>query len=109
MTDATLKFECGTYKVIGIDGSEQLITAMPNLLAISRHIDAECWDTVPLTVVLARRGITPDLVMIVDDNGLIDGRPINSKATELYRNVCKPGETGTIHGPVVIVHDVDFR
>jgi hypothetical protein len=49
-----------------------------------------------------------EIVMMVDDTGMIDGKPINPKATELYRGVCRPGTPYSIHGDVAIVNDEDF-
>lgn len=46
--------------------------------------------------------------MIVDDTGLIDGKPVNHEATKLYHGVCRPGTTHPICGDVAIVLDEDF-
>jgi hypothetical protein len=46
--------------------------------------------------------------MIVDDTGMIDHKPVNAKATELYRAKCNPGTPFSIHGDVAIVNDADF-
>ena len=48
-------------------------------------------------------------VLIVDDTGLIDGRPVNPIATGLYRSVCRPGSDGTIHGDVAVLIDADLE
>jgi hypothetical protein len=52
------------------------------------------------TVTIDRR---KQAVMFVDDTGMIDVKPVNPKATELYHRVCKPGTVWAIHGDVVIV------
>ena len=41
----------------------------------------------------------------VDDTGMVDGRPVNAKATALYRSICKPDTPHQIHGDVAIVAD----
>lgn len=64
---------------------------------IQRLIGATCLDTVNL-----RDG----RVMLVDDTGLIDGRPVNSEATKLYQSVRRTNNS--IHGDVVIALDKDF-
>lgn len=46
--------------------------------------------------------------VIVDDTGMIDGKPINNKATKLYHAICRPGTTHCIHGDVAIVNESDF-
>ena len=47
-------------------------------------------------------------VMLVDDTGLVDGKPRNEKATELYLGVCRPGVDAFIAGDVAIAVDEDF-
>lgn len=47
-------------------------------------------------------------VMLVDDTGLVDGKPVNPEATKLYLAICKPGTRASIHGDVVIAIDEDF-
>lgn len=47
-------------------------------------------------------------VMLVDDVGMIDGKPVNPEATKLYHGVCRPGTTNPICGDVAIVRDADF-
>jgi vacuolar-type H+-ATPase subunit B/Vma2 len=64
-----------------------------------RMIGADTIDTVNL-----RDG----RIMLVDDVGLIDGKPINPAATKLYHSVCKPGTTNPIAGDVAIAWDKDF-
>ena len=39
---------------------------------------------------------------------MVDGKPVNPKATELYRAICIPGTMASIHGDVAIVWDGDF-
>jgi hypothetical protein len=64
-----------------------------------RMIGADTIDTVNL-----RDG----RIMLVDDVGLIDGKPINRTATALYHSVCRPGTTNPIAGDVAIAWDRDF-
>lgn len=47
-------------------------------------------------------------VMIVDDTGMIDGKPVNPEATKLYHAICIPGTVHCIHGDVAIAFDKDF-
>ena len=47
-------------------------------------------------------------LMLVDDTGLIDGRPRNDTATALYHSVCIPGTTDPICGDVAVALDEDF-
>lgn len=66
---------------------------------IKRMIGAEVLDTVNL-----RDG----RVMLVDDTGLVDGKPRNEAATTLYWSICRPGTTHPICGDVAVALDEDF-
>lgn len=61
--------------------------------------DSESFDSVNL-----RDG----RIMFVDDTGMVDGKPVNQEATELYHSICKPGTVWAIHGDVAIVRNEDF-
>jgi hypothetical protein len=50
----------------------------------------------------------PLMVMLIDDTGFLDGRPVNPKATALYHANCLPGTTHPICGDVFICPDDDF-
>lgn len=91
----------GTFKIIRVDGSEQLIERRPTIDAILHAIDCD----ILCTVTLDRR---KQIVMLVDDVGAVNDKPTNPKATELYHAVCKPGTVHAIHGDVAIVNDEDF-
>jgi hypothetical protein len=89
----------GEYRILYEDGSQCLVEEKPNIAKIQAAIKAAALDSVNF----------PDFqVMLVDDTGMIDRRPVNPKATELYRAKCKPGTVYCIHGPAVLVHDMDF-
>lgn len=94
--------ERGSFKVIRVDGSEQLFDEKPTLAKVHRAIGCECFDT----VILDRKR---EIVMLVDDTGAVDNKPINRKATALYHSVCFPGNPYSIHGDVAIVCDGDFE
>lgn len=68
--------------------------------AIRKLIGADCLDSVNL-----RDG----RVMLVDDTGMLDGRPVNPEATKRYHAVCRPGTVHQIYGDVAIVLDADFE
>lgn len=91
----------GQYKVIRVDGTETMHEEKVTLGKIYNAIGSESIDTVILDP-------TNEQIMCVDDTGMLDCRPINEKATALYRAVCRPGTLGNIHGDVVIVNDADF-
>lgn len=91
----------GTYLIIRVDGSEETIEKHPFLKTICKQIGCDCIDT----VLIDRKSET---VMIVDDTGMVDGKPVNAKATELYHAICKPGTPFSIHGDVAICNDRDF-
>lgn len=89
-------------KLIKADGSEQEFEHPLTMPDITKMIAASCLDAVAL-----KHLGQPLHVMMVDDTGLCDGKPINEKATELYHLNCRPG-AGPIAGDVVIVLDEDF-
>jgi len=90
----------GTYKVIRVDGTESNHHGKASIAEIMRLIVCDCLDH----VTLSRRRI-----MLVDDVGMLDGKPVNAKATALYHARCKPGTVHQIHGDVVIIEAGDFR
>lgn len=90
-------------KLIRVDGTEQELPARQTLQQIYGLIGCRTIDTV-----LLRHMGQPLHVMCVDDTGMIDGRPANPRATELYHKNCRPGTTHPICGDVVIVPDHDF-
>jgi hypothetical protein len=90
-----------TYKIIRVDGTETTHEGKPTIREITRLIGCDGLDHVTID----RKRQT---VMFVDDTGMIDHKPVNPKATALYRSVCKPGTVHCIHGDVVIVNDGDF-
>ena len=93
--------EQGQYKVIRVDGTETVQHGKVSTAEIQRLIGCDALDTVTID----RKRQT---VMFVDDTGMIDGKPVNPKATALYRAICRPGTLHFIHGDVVIANDKDF-
>lgn len=91
----------GEFKVIRVDGTETMHEQKPTIHSIQQFIGADCLDS----VILDRDN---EQVMMVDDTGMCDGKPVNPKATALYHAICKPGTIHCIHGDVVIVNDGDF-
>jgi hypothetical protein len=96
----------GTWKVIRVDGTEELKKGKPTLDLIYKAIGCECMDTVCLRNKWDRSD--DQILMAVDDTGMVDGKPVNPKATELYHSVCKPNPIYSIHGDVAICNDEDF-
>ena len=88
-------------KIIRVNGdTEDHVASKRNLLmAVHKLIGVEVCDTV-----LLKAG----KVMIVDDTGAIDGKPINFKATDLYHKKCGWVTPNSIHGDVAICTDLDF-
>jgi hypothetical protein len=103
-------------KVIRADGAEEDHTLeQASMSAVKKLMGVEITDTVNL-----RNGT----VMLVDDDGwnteeqihesgvtlkpTTPKKPINAKATILYRSVTRPGHDHQIVGDVAIVTDADF-
>ncbi len=89
------------YRVIRVNGEEELIHRKPFVKVVEVVIGATFLDTVILDFENSQ-------VMFIDDTGMIEGKPINPKATALYRSICKTGSAHSIHGDVVIANDEDF-
>lgn len=87
-------------KIIRTDGKQEAHTLKPNRATIGACAKLIGADT--LDVVSLRDG----RVMLVDDTGMIDGKPINREATKLYHDV--RNTTNTIYGDVIIATDADF-
>lgn len=89
----------GTYKIIHIDGTESVVEGKPSIDKAKHIIGCETIDAVNLG---------NDIVMLVDDTGMVDGRPINLKATDLMLKRFGAQYPHKIHGDVLIVNDLDF-
>src|ERR1700723_4797477 len=70
------------HRLIRTDGTERILDKRPSFEEIRRLIGCDGLDTVTID----RRRQT---VMFVDDTGMIDGKPVNAKATALYHAICK--------------------
>ncbi len=102
-----MNIERGKWLVIRCDGSQEEKTwngGKASTLAIHTAIGCDCCDTVVLRK--SADSMEAEIVMMVDDTGMIDGKPINQKATELYHQVRRTPYS--IHGDVAIVNDEDF-
>lgn len=86
-------------KVIHVDGTVTELTGPISIREAQRLINADALDTV-----LLRDHIH---VMLIDDTGMIDGRPVNAEATCLYQERA-PYSPHSIHGDVVVLPDNDF-
>lgn len=88
-------------EIIRIDGRREISQVSRHSVTrvIRNAIDADTLDAVDL-----RDG----RVMMVDDTGAIDNKPVNPEATKLYHGVCRPGTTHQIHGDVAIVIDAEL-
>ncbi|MCD6674888.1 MAG: hypothetical protein LT106_18800 [Burkholderiaceae bacterium] len=90
-------------RIIRVDGNEEALPQPVSMRQILSLIGADCADT----VILKHLG-RPLQVMVVDDTGAVDGKPVNAKATALYHANCRPGTAHPICGDVAIVFDKDF-
>ena len=88
-------------KIIRIDGRVEHHEIPKGILSRKVHelIGAETFDCVAL-----KQG----KVMIVDDSGAIDGKPINPEGTKIYQEKCGYITPNSIHGDVAICTDSDF-
>ena len=91
----------GGYKLIRVDGSESFVEGKPTIGKIQASIGCDCCDSVTID----RRN---QIIMLVDDTGMVDGKPVNRKATALAAEAFGPQYPYSIHGDVAIVWDGDF-
>lgn len=97
----------GICKLIKCNGAEVLIERRATMRGIQTLIGAKSLDTICLT----KENGQPAVVMVIDDTGRNDGRPVNDKATALYHAALEARGQRTsnqIYGDVVLVHDQDF-
>jgi hypothetical protein len=87
-----------SHLLIRTDGTETILDHRPSFEDIRRLIGCDALDHVTIN----RRRQT---VMLVDDTGMLDGKPVNAKATARYHRICVPGTVHQIHGDVVILDD----
>jgi len=89
-----------TIQIIRTDGTEETheLSRARLMDTIHKFLNCDCVDTVNL-----RDG----RVMIVDDDGLGKGLPVNAKATALYKMVTIPNDNKIV-GDVAIAVDEDF-
>jgi hypothetical protein len=94
-----------------VDGLQIAMKSKPTMAELLRVLGCSCIDTVNL----GQDELGAEQVMVVDDTGMIDGKPINPVATVLYqaslvrrRAMVPPGEKPAIHGDVALVNDEDF-
>lgn len=90
-------------RIIRVDGTEEPLDGKRSMRQLLAAISADCIDCVQL-----RHLGRPTQVMLVDDTGMVGGKPVNPKATELYHANCRPGTTSPICGDVAVVFDEDF-
>lgn len=91
----------GCFLVLRINGRISLEEGKATINKIHRAIGCDCCDT----VLLDRN---KEIIMMVDDTGLVDDKPVNDAATRLVRSVFGPTYPHSIHGDVAIVNDKDF-
>jgi len=91
----------GEFKVIKVDGTEVMFSEKPSISKIQREIGCECCDSVTLD---RKKGI----IMMCDDTGMLDRKPVNEKATALARKAFGQQYPYSIHGNVAIVNGEDF-
>ena len=94
----------GQWKVLRVNGIVEVTLGRPTIAGICKAIGADTLDSVNLRAA----GRPPGIVMMVDDTGMVDGKPANPEATKLYHAQCHPGTVHPICGDVAIVNDADF-
>lgn len=91
----------GALTVIRTDGTVSRLAEKPRIRRIQQLIGCKLCDT----VLLDR---TSRIIMLVDDTGVVDSKPVNPTATALMKERFGPQYPHSIHGDVVIANDEDF-
>jgi hypothetical protein len=97
----SIEQKTGEYRIIRANGEEFDVNEKPSIAKIQREIGCTCVDTVTLDR-------TTMAIMVCDDTGMLDNKPINEKATQLARKAFGTQYPYSIHGDVAIVNDEDF-
>lgn len=87
-----------TRKLVRADGTDVELHGPHALMDVRQMIGADALDTVSLADRVH--------VMLVDDDGISKGLPVNPEATRLYQEA--RGVPRQIRGDVVIVPDSDY-
>lgn len=95
---------CGQWKVARVNGIVEVFLGRPAIREVCQAIGADTLDGVNLR----QAGRPTGIVMMVDDTGFVDRKPVNKVATEIYHALCVPGTTHQICGDVAFVNDADF-
>ncbi len=95
----------GNFKIIRCDGTVEDYKEKPTIERIHALLKVDCIDTITLSW---HKG-TPSELMLVDDTGMIDHKPVNDKATAIMQDLHKGGYPYSIHGDVALVNDLDFE
>ena len=95
----------GQWLIIRVDGTEEPMEGRPSIYEVYQALGCECIDTVSLVKDSSGQAL---VVMIVDDTGMIDRKPVNPKATAMMRFTARGILPCAIHGDVALVNDEDF-
>lgn len=95
----------GGYVAIMASGGVAIMKGKPDVSLICEVIDCDTLDSVTLS---HKPDGVPELVMMVDDEGLLNNSPPNLEASKLAWKALGPGFVHQIHGNVVIVNDDHF-
>lgn len=102
-----LDFKPGQHKIIQVDGTETIVDRPLPIREANFTLRCGYLDTVNVT--RAFTGNRKRVIMLVDDTGMIDGKPTNPKACELYWAICAPQTIHPICGDVALVYDSDCK
>ena len=92
------------YTILRCNGRHEAIDQVPTFEAMEQAISCTAFDAVPI----GKANRPPDdEILLVDDTGLLDGKPINPEATLLYWRVA-PSQRHCIHGDAILTRDRYF-
>ncbi len=97
--------KCGQYRILRVDGSDEWVPQRPTIEALHKALGCDAVDTL---VLMKDTNDMPEIVMIIDDTGMTDGKPVNFRATQMLRGF-HPKVHYPVHGDVALVNDKDFQ
>lgn len=93
----------GAFKIIRVTGAEEEYNFRPTIPVLHDKLRIR-----GLTVITLKRDVAglPETIMLVDDTGALEHKPLNHKAMEVLKQY--KGYQYSIHGDCAIACDHDF-
>jgi hypothetical protein len=92
------------FRLIRSDGTTETFPERPTIERLCQLLACTSLDVVSI----GKANRPPDdEIMLVDDTGAVERKPVNAEATRLYQRGARPG--WAIHGDVIVTYDRYFE